>query len=75
MFLIDAIKPKAEKKLKTILLFFARLFRGGESEAYKIKQFFFFALGLLAAKKLYSKETRKHEKNCLPNELSKLAAR
>ena len=62
MFLIDAIKPKVEKKFKTCKKFFARLFRGGESEAFKIKLgLFLFALGLLVATKLYSKtkETRK----------------
>ena len=58
MFLIDAIKPKVEKKL---VLFFARLFRGSELEANKINPFFFFALGLLAAKKNFNQ--KKREKN------------
>ena len=32
MFLISAIKPKVEKKLKTCIVFFCiRLFRGGKS--------------------------------------------
>ena len=51
MLLIDAIKPKVEKKLKTCL-FFARLFRGDRSRAYKIKPVLcLFTLGLLAATK------------------------
>ena len=40
MFLINATKPKEENKLK-LVLFFAQLFRGGESEAYKIKPVLF----------------------------------
>ena len=48
MFLIDAIKPKVEKKLKTCLIY-ARLFRGGELEVYKIYSLILLALGLLAA--------------------------
>ena len=57
MFLIDAIKPKRENKLK-LVLFFALLIRGVESEMFKIKQvLLLFALGFLAAT-LYSKEIR-----------------
>ena len=45
MFLIGAIKPKVERKLKS------------ELEAYK-KVLLLYALGLLVAKKLYLNETR-----------------
>ena len=53
MFLIDAIKPKVEKKLKNCLIFRDCLvFSGGDLEAYKIKSvLLLFALGLLAATK------------------------
>ena len=43
MFLIDAIKQNVEKKFKTCLIFLTRLLREGESQAYKIKPFFFLA--------------------------------
>ena len=52
MFLIDAIKPNLEKKFKTF--FFMRLFKGGESGAYKIKPvLFLFELNLLAATRTF----------------------
>ena len=60
MFLIDAIKPKVENKLKTCI-FFARLFKGGDSEAYKIKPvLFLLALGLLAATKTLFKRNERY---------------
>ena len=59
MFLIDAVKPKVEKKFKTCFIFL-RLFKRVELEAYKIKPvLFLFAIGLLAATKTLFKETRK----------------
>ena len=36
MFVIDAIKPNVEKKLKPCFIF-ERLFSGGKFEAYKTK--------------------------------------
>ena len=64
MFLIDASKPKVEKKLKNMFYFFVRLFRGGELDAYKIFFFFFlFALGLLAATKNFIQEKRENSIN------------
>ena len=66
MFLIDAIKPKV-KELKS-LLFLARLFRGVKLVAYKINKVIFLStVGLLAATKLYSKETRKYNTTLYPN--------
>ena len=56
MFLIDAIKP-SRKEIKD---FFARLFKGGESKAYKIKLVLFLIdLGLLAATKTLIKRNEK----------------
>ena len=69
MFLIDAIKPNGEKKIKTCLLF-TRLFRGGKSGAYKIKAvWFLYAIGLLAATKALFK---RNEKTYYQIKLSKL---
>ena len=58
MFLIDVTKPIVEKKnLKHI---FARLFRGGELEVYKIKSvWFLFTLDLLEATKTLLKRNVK----------------
>ena len=58
MFFIDALKHNVEKKFK-YFVFFTRLFRGGESQEYKIKPvLFLFVLSFLAATKtLYSKQT------------------
>ena len=57
LFLIDDIKPNLEKKFKTC--YFRRLFRGGESGAYKIKTILFlFAFGLLAATKYIIEKKR-----------------
>ena len=57
MFLIDAIKSNIEMKFNACIS--TRLFRGGKSGEYKIKVILFlFVLGLEAAKKHYSKETR-----------------
>ena len=57
MFLIDAIKPNVEKKFNACIS--TRLFRGGKLGEYKKKYvLFLFVLGLVAAKKHYSKETR-----------------
>ena len=54
MFLIDAIKPKRENKLKLTLLS-----RGVELEMFKIKPvLFLFALGLLAATKIVLKRNK-----------------
>ena len=56
MVLIDAIKPKVEKKLKTYFIFWK-----GELEAYKkIKPVCFFSLYVCWwQQKQYSKDTRK----------------
>ena len=68
MFLIDAIKPKVENK--KLVLFFARLFMGGESKAYKIKPaLFLFALGLLAATKTLFERNEKLSFAYNPNDL------
>ena len=59
IFLIDAIKPIIEKKLKNCFIF-TRLFRGGEFGAYKIKPVSFnFAFGLLAATQTLFKRNEK----------------
>ena len=59
MFLIGAIKPSLEKKLKTCL-FLTRLFRGGESGEYKIKPvLLLYVLGLLVATLTISKRYEK----------------
>ena len=59
MFLMDKLKHNVENKLELVFIFM-RLFRGGESQAYKIKPvLFLFVLCLMAATKLYSKQTRK----------------
>ena len=56
MFLIDAIKPNIEKKIKTCVIS-TQLFRVGELGAYKIKPvWFLFAIGLLAAIKTLQKK-------------------
>ena len=58
MFLIDTIKPKIKKNKN---FFFARLFKGGDSEAYKIKPvLFLLALGLLAATKTLFKRNERY---------------
>ena len=65
MFLLDAIKPKVKKK-EFFFLFFARLFRGGKFEAYKIKPvLFLFDLGLLAVTKTLIKIEKIIYFNCL----------
>ena len=62
MFLICAIKPIAEKKFKTIVLFFTRLLRASELIAYKIKLvLFLYTVGFQAAtKSLHKKKEKKN---------------
>jgi hypothetical protein len=58
MFLIDATKTYSRKEIQNLCYFFTRLFRGGELRAYKIKPVLFYAVGLLAATKYYTKKRR-----------------
>ena len=60
MFLIDAIKPKVTKKLQNF--FFARLFRGGGYEAYKIF-FFFYRVRLAGGNKNMIQKKRENIKH------------
>ena len=57
--LIDAIRPKVEKKFKTCFIF-TRLFRGGQSGEYEKKSvLFLYAVGLVAATKTVFKRKEK----------------
>ena len=59
MILIGAIKPIVEKKFQ-LVLFFTRLFRGGELRASKINSdLFLYAVSLLAATKILHKRKEK----------------
>ena len=60
MFLIDAIKPKVEKKFKTCFINLRDCLGGVSRERNKIKPvLFLFALGLLAATKTLFKRNEK----------------
>ena len=60
MFLIDTIKPNVEKEIQNLFYFFTQLFRGGESQAYKIKPVLFISvLCFLAATKTLFKTNDK----------------
>ena len=61
MFLIDIIKPNAEKKYKTCFIFLRNCLGEGSRESTNLTRFVSFRVWLGGCnKKLYSKQTRKY---------------